>query len=184
MQESSGLDVVRRTLSRFSRVLLDPETEDLLSPEHGTDFVTVAFSLPPHDGRANANAILKHARRTVRAGRILAVTRCPLIASGVGDVFGYADTKLDAAIVSWARFAHGSRTEVLMRLANTVVHEDGHLLGLGHCERASCVMRAVSTVADLNLRPMTFCGSCPELRPLGLRIRGLFGWGKPRVVMD
>lgn len=107
-------------------------------------------------------------RRTWR----LAIADAGLCAEGVGEVFGEAAVEGCCAVVSVAplRTGSGADGEVLRsRLLTEAVHELGHLAGVAHCRRASCVMYSSLHIADTDRKGHTFCAECRRT----LNLRGL-----------
>ncbi len=102
----------------------------------------------------------------------LAIAGAGLCAEGVGAVFGEAAMEGCCAVVGLAplRAGSGADAEVLRsRLLTEAVHELGHLAGLRHCGRASCVMYPSRHIADSDRKEHAFC---PECRP-SLKLRRL-----------
>lgn len=59
------------------------------------------------------------------------------------------------------------------RLGKLVLHEVGHLYGLGHCDRPGCVMRAVETPEEFFRLDARFCPDCAA------RLSAIARWAKP-----
>ncbi len=73
-------------------------------------------------------------------------------------IFGLADVHKNVAIVSIRHLAiNGSLKE---RLAKEVVHEIGHIFGLGHCKIQNCVMYFSNTIADTDRKGIDLCEEC------------------------
>jgi hypothetical protein len=93
---------------------------------------------------------------------LVAVTARPLSAPGRGDVLGEALLGGSVAVVSTAGLGNLSAPGGIgfYRLATLVLHEIGHLAGLGHCQRAPCAMHRSRDAGDLDDRDPHFCPDC------------------------
>jgi archaemetzincin len=82
--------------------------------------------------------------------------------------FGRARKGGHALLVSLARLSpayYGLPEEkdvTLRRATLEMIHELGHLVGLGHCDDYRCVMRFAPTVDRIDNRGTTFCASCAQ----------------------
>ncbi len=109
-----------------------------------------------------------------RFGSLVSPPRRLLVAVVAGDayvpglnfVFGLASPELGVASVYLVRILGD---KLLERLAKLVLHETGHLLGLGHCDNPACVMRFSNSLVDLDLKGDRFCPKCTA------KLRGIFG---------
>lgn len=102
----------------------------------------------------------------------LAIAEAGLCAEGVGAVFGEAAEEGCCAVVGLAPLRAGSGADagvLRSRLLTEAVHELGHLAGMRHCRRASCVMYPSRHIADSDHKQHAFC---PECRP-SLKLRAL-----------
>jgi predicted Zn-dependent protease len=90
-------------------------------------------------------------------------------------VFGRARRGGNAAVVSMARLDpqfYGMPADpglTMRRFATEILHELGHLAGLGHCKDFSCRMHFVANVESLDLRGNGLCAPCKELEAAGRR---------------
>ncbi len=102
------------------------------------------------------------------------VTDADLYAEGFGFVFGQADPASRTAVISLFRLReefYGRRTnrrKLEQRATKEVLHELGHLLGLGHCPNPGCVMFFSNNLADTDRKPADFCANCRHILPAGL----------------
>lgn len=102
----------------------------------------------------------------------LAISDEGLCAEGVGTVFGEAAMEGCCAVIGLAPLRAGSGADAGVlrgRLLTSAVHELGHLAGVRHCGRASCVMYPSRHIADTDTKEWAFCPECRR----SLRLRGL-----------
>jgi hypothetical protein len=113
-------------------------------------------------GRAPVERILDFGLRAVPGdGPLLIVTGADLTMRECQWLLGYADVARQAVVVSTRRLADPGRPNALKaRLMNEIAHEAGHLGGLRHCSSEACVMRPVTSAAELDGRPEFSCGAC------------------------
>ena len=80
-----------------------------------------------------------------------------IYARGLNFIFGIANPLRRVALISVFRLAGPQLRE---RIAKEVVHETGHLFGLGHCANPLCVMYFSNTVADTDNKSKNLCNLC------------------------
>jgi archaemetzincin len=97
---------------------------------------------------------------------VLGVTSVDLFAPGLNFVFGEAQPAERKCVISVARLgltpggkpaAPGLLKE---RALKEAVHEIGHVLGLGHCGRRTCVMFFSNSILDTDRKGRGFCPAC------------------------
>ncbi|MDG6933655.1 MAG: archaemetzincin family Zn-dependent metalloprotease [Nitrososphaerota archaeon] len=92
---------------------------------------------------------------------VLGITEADLYVQGANFVFGLADPRKGAAVVSLHRLRDSATGRTLgERIYKEVAHELGHLVGLGHCENPACIMSFARTVQDVDARLPYLCQSC------------------------
>ena len=93
---------------------------------------------------------------------------------GLNFVFGLAVPRLGAAVVFTRRLKYGADRGVYMeRLVKEVLHEVGHLLGLGHCRNPECVMSFSNSLAEVDSKRAWFCQSCRALLARRYRLKAV-----------
>lgn len=94
-------------------------------------------------------------------GHVLGLTARDLYADGLNFVFGVADPRRRAAIVSLARLGRGMQPSAYRaRAMKEVMHELGHTVGLAHCDDPHCVMHFSNSLADTDVKSDRFCAAC------------------------
>ncbi|MEM3519963.1 MAG: archaemetzincin family Zn-dependent metalloprotease [Candidatus Hadarchaeales archaeon] len=96
----------------------------------------------------------------------LFITDADIFAHGMNFIFGLAQCPGNRGIVSIARLNptfYGFPPDsslLLERAVKEVVHEVGHLFGLGHCKDKRCVMRFSNTILEVDEKTSSFCKRC------------------------
>lgn len=97
---------------------------------------------------------------------------------GLNFVFGQALPSGRVCAVYLARLKpefYGENPDELLlsiRVAKEVLHEVGHLFGLGHCDNPLCVMHFSNSVVDTDIKKAKFCANCAKrLGRLGVEVR-------------
>jgi len=94
------------------------------------------------------------------------ITGMDLRAAGLDYVFGYAVPERGVAVVSLTHLSEGTtgrrggRRLLIERAAKEVLHEIGHLMGLGHCDQQQCVMRYSQALQDTDRKCCSYCSRC------------------------
>jgi archaemetzincin len=108
-------------------------------------------------------AILEEYNPIEETGRRLGVTSFDLYVPGMNYVFGEARCPGRVAVISTYRLRNRSSDGPALlesRVVKEAVHETGHMLGLRHCLRPSCVMYFSERVADTDRKLESFCSEC------------------------
>ncbi len=126
-------------------------------------------TLDPRRGQHSSTKILGWlaANRPAGAVRVLAITDADLFIPILTFVFGEAQLKGRAAVVSTARLAGDGAvlpdfSRLRTRLVTECVHELGHTFGLLHCAMARCAMARSPSLRDVDLKSETLCPACRE----------------------
>ena len=90
--------------------------------------------------------------------KIVAVVEGDGYVEGMNFVFGLATPEAGVATVYTRRLESGGKLEE--RLVKEVLHELGHLLGLGHCKDKKCVMSFSLNLAEVDVKGPGFCVEC------------------------
>jgi archaemetzincin len=75
-------------------------------------------------------------------------------------VFGEARCPGRVAVISTYRLKTNELKLLEARVVKEAVHETGHMLGLRHCPRPSCVMYFSERLADTDRKMESFCSEC------------------------
>ena len=92
----------------------------------------------------------------VRNERALIITDVDLYMPDLDFVFGLADAKKGACIISLARLGNGERA------LKESAHELAHSWGLEHCPKPACVMHFSNNLQDVDNKKSTFCRECRD----------------------
>ena len=128
----------------------------------------------------------QHGRRQYDAGKIidhlasdalpapltLGVTRFDICTPILSFVFGESQLGGCAALISLYRITDAQTEMTYTRAAKIGLHEVGHLLGIGHCRSANCLMRFSATLERLDQLNLWFCEAC--MVELSRRLRHRF----------
>ncbi len=156
-----------RTLKSCLGVVCDVEGYERLRPEF----------YEPAKGLYRAEPILRLLARRARRRLLLALADVDAYAGGLNFIFGIAGMGEGVAMVFLPRLKpefYGRRSDrelFLSRMRKEVLHEIGHLLGLGHCDN-DCVMRFSDRIEEVDSKPEGFCDGCSrKLERIGVNVR-------------
>jgi archaemetzincin len=117
-----------------------------------------------YSSRALLKLLLDHASAV--PSKLLGVTSVDLFSPVLTYVFGEAQLRGRAAVVSWHRLrpeAYGLPSDadlVRRRLEIEAVHELGHTFGLLHCREPSCAMHASTYAEEIDFKTAELCAAC------------------------
>lgn len=99
------------------------------------------------------------------ADYVLGITDKDLYVEDLNFIFGLAYSNL--SVISLNRLVSQDKGLFYKRAVKESVHELGHVTGLAHCIKASCVMRFSNCLRDTDTKDETFCSKCQkELREI------------------
>lgn len=121
---------------------------------------------PVGDGQTDAREAVSRLPAGRRDTLMIGLTNGDLTVPGYRFVFGYAVPDRYSAVISLHRlhalpqqdFAHD--VALNERATKEILHEAGHLLMLGHCPDAVCVMHYSQTLQDTDIKSERFCAQC------------------------
>jgi len=134
-------------------------------------------SLDPSRRQYAASRFLAEAfvRRGDGASRVIAATEADLFIPMLSFVFGQAQLRGAAAVVSTARLRqefYGLPPDaalLLGRVGKETLHELGHTFGITHCADSSCAMSLSTTVHQIDVKNGGYCPDCALLLDEGRR---------------
>lgn len=150
-----------------------------MTPRRTSDLPMPSGAFDAARGQYSSPLVLRqvHERRGKDAVRILALTEADLFIPMLSFVFGQAQLKGTAAIVSVARLRqefYGLPADgrlLTERVVKETLHEMGHTLGIVHCSDTACAMSLSTTVHQIDTKDGSFCPGCSVL--LEEELRGL-----------
>jgi archaemetzincin len=108
-------------------------------------------------------ALLERHIRSLQVERLLGLTPNDLYAPRVNFVFGEARSPGPVAVISTYRLIPRKTDETNLlqsRVLKEAVHEIGHMAGMKHCAKVTCVMHFSERLADTDLKSPDFCEDC------------------------
>ncbi|MFW9995221.1 MAG: hypothetical protein ACFFD4_24510 [Candidatus Odinarchaeota archaeon] len=99
---------------------------------------------------------------TRRAGTdyAIGITDEDLYVPDLNFIFGLASRSLKSSIISIARLVSDDNQLYERRILTELTHELGHVFGLDHCNRSSCVMFFSNSLLDTDKKGKAFCHRC------------------------
>lgn len=94
----------------------------------------------------------------------LLVTNHDIFARDLDFVFGLANREMGAALMSTSRLTQWEEgltpSRIQERILKEAAHEIGHLGGLTHCERATCLMAYSNRLEGVDTKLPKLCADC------------------------
>jgi archaemetzincin len=132
--------------------------------ETGLSDLTQAYN--PERKQYLSSKLLAALGRARRGERVVGIADVDLYAPRLNFVFGEADMASGTAVVSLYRLRpeyYGSTSDEALfveRATKEIIHELGHTFGLRHCSNPGCVMHFSNSLADTDVKKLSFCGKC------------------------
>jgi archaemetzincin len=101
--------------------------------------------------------------------KAVGVTSRDLYVEGLNFVFGLADPRKKACIISLSRLQDMNDGLFHERVFKEVAHELGHVFGLLHCGNKTCIMNFANSIRDVDVRGTELCERCKSI--LGMKSR-------------
>ena len=107
--------------------------------------------------------------KSEEAIKIIGVTELDLFVPILTFVFGEAQLKGDASVISALRLKNQfyglpeDRKLMTERICKEAVHELAHNFGLLHCGDYRCVMKSSTYVEDIDIKSIDLCPACKKL---------------------
>jgi archaemetzincin len=126
-----------------------------------------AFSLTRK--QFNAGIIMKFISGLGKSEISLGITKEDIYFGDLNFVFGIASPTALSCVVSLCRldpefYGFPQDDELYYsRVKKEVIHEIGHVLGLLHCEKPTCVMSFSNSIYDVDRKTKFFCENCSKL---------------------
>lgn len=98
--------------------------------------------------------------------KVMGLLRVDLFVPILTYIFGQAELGGNTAVSSLYRMRNElygleiNNNLMIERFRKVVMHETGHLFGLIHCHKPSCIMRSSTYVEDVDQKDLAFCPSC------------------------
>ncbi|NJE42430.1 archaemetzincin family Zn-dependent metalloprotease [Thermococcus sp. GR6] len=149
--------------SYYSRFGLTVEISDAIPPEPFLE----AYNSSRRQFLGRAFLItLSELGRMRNARAVLGITSLDLYEEGLNFIFGLANSRLGAAVISTFRLRPEFYEELpnrrlfVERAIKEAMHELGHVFGLSHCPNRECVMHFSNSIIDTDVKGPLYCPTC------------------------
>lgn len=138
-----------------------------LEPLEGENYPVPEDCIERRRNQLNAGCLINRVREKAPQTLALGITDYDLYAEGLNFIFGQAELRGQAAVISVYRLIEnrqGCLTPLEKRRIRTeTVHELGHVFGLEHCDDPYCAMYFSSNLMDTDRKGDRFCAVCLNL---------------------
>lgn len=101
---------------------------------------------------------------------VLGITHVDLFSGDLNFVFGIAEMRGRAAVISTNRLRDEDAERYYLRTVKEAFHELGHVMGLPHCYDRRCVMAFSNSLADTDYKGKDYCPICRKRLKVAGRI--------------
>lgn len=127
----------------------------------------IDFALDKGRGQYHSTPILKElaSRAPASAIKVLAITDVDLFIPILTHVYGEAQLRGKACIISTSRLKEGlplmnTQETFFARVFKEAIHELGHTFNLLHCPDPACIMHYCRSEEDVDRKSEEFCRYC------------------------
>ena len=162
--------LVNQLLSSFTRIAVTVDGHDPLILDESSTISLDLFDRTRNQWKSST--ILRWILREINPNsytRILAICDLDAYSNGLNFVFGEAHRGGRVCAIYLPRLRqefYGLLPDTNLfqqRIIKEAVHELGHIFGLSHCEKRSCIMHFSNSLRDTDFKDPYFCNRCNSL---------------------